>query len=75
MQEIFLKIRYFKRIFKKPLQSQLYFFFQTQSLLMDKITKNKRGLELVTSLSSGYETSSKNPLLVKYYLTKFDDVI
>ena len=26
---------------------------------MDKITKNKRGLELVTSRSSGYETSSE----------------
>ena len=38
--------------------------------------KNKRGLELVTSPSSGYKTSSeKIPLLVMYYLTKFDDVI
>ena len=26
---------------------------------MDKIIKNKRGLELVTSWSSGYETSSE----------------
>ena len=36
------------------------FFFPTQSLSMDKIIKNKRGLKLVTSLSSGYKTSSKN---------------
>ena len=34
---------------------------------MDKVTKNKRGLELVTSCSSGYETSSKISLLVIYY--------
>ena len=34
--------------------------------------KNKRGLELVTSRSSGNKTSSKKiPLLVMYYLTKF----
>ena len=41
---------------------------------MDRIIKNKRGLELVTSRSSGYETSSEN-LLAMYYLTKSDDVI
>ena len=28
---------------------------------MDKIIKNKRGLELVTIRCSGYETSSENP--------------
>ena len=45
--------------YQKPLKSKLYFFFPTQSLLMDKFLKNKRDLELVTSLSSGYKTSSK----------------
>ena len=30
-------------------QSRLYFFFLTQFLLMDKVIKNKRGLELMTS--------------------------
>ena len=39
---------------------------------MDKVIKNKRGLELVTSPSSGYKTSSQKFL---YYLTKFDGVI
>ena len=56
MQEIVLKIRYFERVL---LKSQLCFFFQTQSLLMYEVIKNKRGLELVTSLSSGYETGSQ----------------
>ena len=43
---------------------------------MEKIIKNNRGQELVTSRSSGYETSSRKvPLLVMFYLTMFDDVI
>ena len=43
---------------------------------MDKVIKNKKGLELVTSWSSGYKTSSEKLLfLVIYYLTKLDDVI
>ena len=41
---------------------------------MDKIMKNKRGIEPLTSCSSGYKTSSKNSLLVMYYMAKFDDV-
>ena len=53
------------------------FFFRTQSLLMDKIFENKRGLELLTSRSLGYETSLEKFLyiFVIYYLTKFDDVV
>ena len=42
---------------------------------MDEVMKNKSGLELVTSRSSVYQTSSQNYqffLLVMYYLTKFD---
>ena len=43
---------------------------------MGRIIKNKRGLELVTSRSSGYKNKFKNiPLFVIYYLTKFDDVM
>ena len=42
---------------------------------MDKVIKNKRGLELVTSRSSGHKTSSEKflYLLYIYYLTKIDD--
>ena len=37
--------------------------------------QEQRGLELVTSRSSGYERKLKNiPLFVIYYLTEFDDV-
>ena len=44
---------------------------------MDKVIKNKRGLELVTSSSSSNKKKlgRKISLLVMYYLTKFDDVI
>ena len=42
---------------------------------MDKVIKNKRGLELVTSPSSGYKTSSQFFLLVIYCLTKIDGVM
>ena len=48
-----------KRLIKKSLKSQLYVFFRTQSFLIDKIIKNKRSLELVTSCYSGHETISE----------------
>ena len=53
---------FWKRTIKKPLKSLLYLFFLIQSLLMDKVIKNKRGLELGTSRSSGHKTSSEKLL-------------
>ena len=47
-----------KIISKNLLKSYIYFFFCTQTLLMDKITKNKIDQELVTNHSSGYKASS-----------------
>ena len=58
---------FWKGINKNLLKSNLYFFFPTQSLLMDKISKNKRSLELVTSPSLGYKTSSEK-FLYKLYI-------
>ena len=46
MQEILLKKDILKEDYRKILRNLLYFFFWTQSLLMDKIIKNKRDLEL-----------------------------
>ena len=40
MQEIILRIRYFEKGLSKTFKKG-YFFFRTQSLLMDKIIKNK----------------------------------
>ena len=40
-----------------PYKSQLDFFYRVQSLSMNKIIKNKTGLNLVISHSSGYNTN------------------
>ena len=45
------------RIIKKPLKKLILFFFSNRVPLMDKIMR-KMYLELVTSRSSGYKTSS-----------------
>ena len=50
---------FWKGIIKNLLKSELYFFFQTQSLLIDKVIKNKRGLKQGTSHSSGYKTNTQ----------------
>ena len=76
MQVIYLKIRYFERGLFKSLEGQLYFFFQTQSLLMDKIIKKQKRPE--TSDQSLFRLQNrfrKIPILLIYYLNKFDDVI
>ena len=60
MHNIVLKVRYFEKGLSKGLKKgNFIFFFGTQSLLIVKIMKNKRGLELVTSCYSGYETKSE----------------
>ena len=42
--------------------------FRTQSLLIYKVIKNKRGLKLVTSCSSGFKTSSEK-FFISYRLS------
>ena len=60
MQEILLAIRYFERGLSKTFKKVNFIFaFEPSPFLMEKVIKNKRDLELVTSLSSCYETSSK----------------
>ena len=60
MWEILLKIRNFqKMIIKKALKKLTLFFFRTQSLLMDQVNTNKKGLVLGTSRTSDYELSSE----------------
>ena len=62
MNEILLEISILKEDYQKALKKLTFFFFQTQCLLMSKVTKNKGGLELVTSHSSGYKLSSEKLL-------------
>ena len=38
----------------------VFFFFWTQSLQIDKVIRNKRGLELVSSCSSGHKQVQEN---------------
>ena len=60
MQEILLKIRHFERELSRGLKKvNFILFFCTQSLLIDKVIKNKTSLELVTSHTSDYKLSSE----------------
>ena len=63
MQEILSKVRYFERGLSKSLKKGNFIFsFELKSLLMGKIIKNIRGLELETNRSSGYEITSEKIL-------------
>ena len=57
-----------KKHYQKAFKKLTLFFFRTQSLLMDKVIKNKRGLELVPSRSPGHETSSEKFLYSLYII-------
>ena len=54
MQETLLEVRYVEK--KKKKKKVNLILLCTQSLFMDKIMNNKRGLGLVTSLSLGCKT-------------------
>ena len=76
MQEILLKIRYFERGLSKSLKNvNFIFFYQTQSLLMDKLSKTKGAGTSDQSLFRLQNNFTKIPVLVMYYLTKFHDTI
>ena len=64
-----------KIIIKKPLKSQLYFFFRTQSLFMDSYQKQKGSGTSDQSLFRLRNKFRKIPLFFIYYVTKFDDVM
>ena len=58
--KIILEVRYFERVLSKIIKkSNNYFCFQTHSLLMEIILKNKRSLKLVTSLFLGCQMCSE----------------
>ena len=48
-----------KEDYQRPFKKLTLFFFQTQFLLIDEVFKNKKDLELMTSRSSRYKTSSQ----------------
>ena len=60
-------MRYFEKGLSKSLQNINFIFsFELSPFLMDKVIKNKRGLELVPSCSPGHEASSEKFLYLLY---------
>ena len=49
--------------YQKALEKLTLFFFQIKFFFIDKIIKNRRGLELVTSSSLDHKTSSENSFI------------
>ena len=61
-------MRYFEKGLSKSLKKVNFIFFRTLLLLMNKVTKNKMGLELVPSHSPGHETNSEEFLYLLYII-------
>ena len=57
MQETLLKIRYFETGLSKSLKKVNFIFFPNPVPFNGQSYQKQKGLELVTSRSSGYETS------------------
>ena len=76
MQEIFLKIRYFERGLSKSLKKVYFIFFLNPAPFNGQSYQKQKGSG--TSDQSLFRLQNKFrkiPLLVMYYLTKFDGVI
>ena len=71
MQGSLLKVIYFERGLSKSPKKATLFSLSNPVTFNDKVIKNTRGLEPFR-LQNKFR---KIPLLVMYYLTKFDDVI
>ena len=76
MQEILLRIRYFERALPKSLKKVYFiFFFKSSPFNGQSYLKEKRPGTSDQSLFRLQNKFRKIPLLVIYYLTKFDDII
>ena len=60
--------KFWKMIIKKTLKKSTLFFLLNPVHFNDKVIKNKRSLELGSSHSSGYETSSEKFLYSLYII-------
>ena len=70
MQEIILKVRYFERGLSKSLKKATFFF------LLNPVPFNRQIYQKQKRPGTSDQwLFRKIPLLVMYYLTKFDDVI
>ena len=59
MKKVLLKIRYFEIDYQKALKKLTLFFLSNPVAFNGQDYEKQRGLELVTSVSSGYKTSSQ----------------
>ena len=76
MQKIILRIRYFKRDYQKPLKKLTLFFLSDPVPFNGQSHQKQNGLGTSDQLLFRLQNKFKKiPLLVIYYLTKFDDVI
>ena len=76
MQEIFLKIKYFKRGSSKSLRKVNFIFFPNPVPFNGQHYQKQKGAGTSDQLLCRLQNKvRKIPLLVMFYLTKFDDVI
>ena len=76
MQEILLKIRYFERRLSKALKKLTLFFLSNPDPFNAQSYQKQKWLETGDQLLFGLQNKfRKIPLLVTYYLTKFDDIM
>ena len=76
MQEIILKVKYFERRLSKTLKKVILFFLSNSVPFNRQNYQKQKGPEIRDQLLFRLQNKfRKFPLLVRYYLTKFDDVI
>ena len=77
MQEILLKVRYFERGLSKSLKKGNFIFFSNPVPFNRQNYQKQKTIDetrLLLRLMQVTKQVQKIPLLVMYYLTKFDDV-
>ena len=68
MQEILLKLYILKEDYQKSLKKLTLFFLPNPVPFNGQSYQKQRGLELVTSRSSGYQTTSEKCLYLLYII-------
>ena len=76
MQEIILKLRYFERALSKSLKKVTFFVLSNPVPFNRQNYQKQKGSGTIDQWLFRLQNKfRKMPLLVMYYLTKFDDVI
>ena len=76
MQKLILKVRYFERRLLKNLKKATFFFLSNPVPFNRQNHQKQKGPRTSDQSLFGLQNKfSKIPLLVIYYLTKFDDIM